>query len=82
GHDSVAVFAVERDGAALRLVEATPVGGKFPRHIALDAAGRFLLAANQNSDNVTTFAVDRSTGRLRQVGTSAAAIPVCVALKG
>ena len=80
GHDSVAVFAVERGGAVLRLVEATPVGGKFPRHIVLDSSGRFLIAANQNSDNITTFEVDRSTGRLRQTGTTAAPIPVCVAL--
>ncbi|ROP37390.1 6-phosphogluconolactonase [Saccharothrix texasensis] len=81
GHDSVAVFAVERGGAALRLVEATPVGGKFPRHITLDASGRFLLAANQNSDNITTFEVDRTTGKLRLTSTTAAPIPVCVALK-
>ncbi|NUT49049.1 MAG: lactonase family protein, partial [Saccharothrix sp.] len=80
GHDSVAVFAVERGGAALRLVEATPVGGRFPRHLELDASGRFLLAANQNSDTVTTFEVDRSTGTLRLTGTAAAPIPVCVAL--
>ncbi|WP_141977812.1 lactonase family protein [Saccharothrix saharensis] len=80
GHDSVAVFAVERGGASLRLVEVTPVGGKFPRHIVLDASGRFLLAANQNSDTITTFAVDRSTGKLRQTGTTASPIPVCVAL--
>jgi 6-phosphogluconolactonase len=82
GHDSVAVFAVERGGAELRLVEATPVGGKFPRHITLDRSGRFLLAANQNSNNITTFAVDRATGKLRKVGDFASPIPVCVALKG
>ncbi|MFE2751935.1 lactonase family protein [Actinosynnema sp. NPDC059335] len=80
GHDSVAVFAVERGGAALRLVETTPVGGKFPRHLALAPDGRFLLAANQNSDSVTTFAVDRTTGKLRRTSTSAAPVPVCVAL--
>lgn len=82
GHDSVAVFAVERGGAALRLVEATPVGGEFPRHITFDPTGRFLLAANQNSDNITTFAVDRTAGTLRRVGAVDAPIPVCVALKG
>lgn len=82
GHDSVAVFAVERGGAALRLVGTTPVGGAFPRHITLDRTGRFLLAANQNSDNVTTFAVDRATGALRQVGSVDTPIPVCVALRG
>jgi 6-phosphogluconolactonase len=80
GHDSVAVFAVERGGSVLRLVEATPVGGRFPRHLTLDGSGRFLLAANQNSGNITTFAVDRSTGKLRQTGSVEAPIPVCVAL--
>ncbi|GAA0260983.1 lactonase family protein [Saccharothrix mutabilis subsp. mutabilis] len=79
GHDSVAVFAVGRDGAELRLVEAVPVGGAFPRHLALDPAGRFLLAANQNSGSVTTFAVDRQSGRLRQTSTFEAPVPVCVA---
>ncbi|MFD1151401.1 lactonase family protein [Saccharothrix hoggarensis] len=82
GHDSVAVFAVEAGGAALRLVETTPVGGDSPRHITLDPAGRFLLAANQNSNNVTTFEVDRTTGRLRQTASFDAPIPVCVALRG
>ncbi|MEJ2852993.1 MULTISPECIES: lactonase family protein [unclassified Saccharothrix] len=79
GHDSVAVFAVERDGAQLRLVEAVPVGGEYPRHLALDPAGRFLLAANQNSHAVTTFAVDRESGRLRLTSTFPAPVPVCVA---
>ncbi|GAA3458774.1 lactonase family protein [Saccharothrix longispora] len=82
GHDSVAVFAVERSGAALRLVGATPVGGQYPRHIVLDRAGRFLLAANQNSGDVTVFAVDRATGGLRQVSSTDAPIPVCVAFRG
>ncbi|WP_447006586.1 lactonase family protein [Saccharothrix isguenensis] len=82
GHDSVAVFAVERGGAELRLVETTPVGGRFPRHITLDGSGRFLLAANQNSNNITTFAVHRSTGTLRQVATFDSPIAVCVAFKG
>ncbi|CCH29231.1 hypothetical protein BN6_19110 [Saccharothrix espanaensis DSM 44229] len=80
GHDSVAVFAVERDGAALRLLEATPVGGEFPRHIALDPTGKLLFAANQNSNTVTTFAVDQATGRLKHTSTFPAPIPVCVAL--
>lgn len=77
GHDSVAVFAV--DGSSLKLVETTPVGGKFPRHITLDPSGRFLFAANQNSNLVTTFAVDPATGRLTPSGTPLKTqIPVCV----
>jgi 6-phosphogluconolactonase len=49
GHDSVARFAVADDGATLRLLDATPTGGAFPRHIAFDPTGTLLFAANQNS---------------------------------
>jgi 6-phosphogluconolactonase len=77
GHDSVAHFAV--NGSELSLVGHTPVGGKYPRHITLDPSGAFLFAANQNSNNVTSFAVDRATGGLTPSGTPLqTAIPVCV----
>jgi 6-phosphogluconolactonase len=70
---------VEQGGARLRFVEAVPTGGKFPRHVTLDPSGRFLFAANQNSNSVTTFRVDPSTGRLRSSGVPLATqIPVCV----
>jgi 6-phosphogluconolactonase len=73
----VAHFAV--DGSGLALVGHTPVGGKSPRHITLDPSGRFLFAANQDSNNVTSFAVDRASGRLTPSGTPLqTAIPVCV----
>ena len=79
GHDSVAVFAVERDGASLRLVETAPTGGTFPRHITLDPSGRLLFAANQHSNTVTSFRVDRATGTLSRSGTPLKApVPVCV----
>ncbi|MGW6933686.1 lactonase family protein [Lentzea sp. NPDC054927] len=77
GHDSVAHFATNATG--LSLVGHTPVGGKYPRHIILDPSGSFLFAANQNSNNVTSFAVDRATGKLTPSGTPLqTAIPVCV----
>ncbi|PWK84689.1 6-phosphogluconolactonase [Lentzea atacamensis] len=77
GHDSVAHFAV--NGAELALVGHTPAGGKYPRHITLDPSGRFLFAANQNSNLVTSFAVDAVTGRLTPSGTPLKTeIPVCV----
>ncbi|MEU0882728.1 lactonase family protein [Lentzea sp. NPDC005914] len=77
GHDSVAHFSVS--GSELALVGHTPVGGKYPRHIALDASGGFLFAANQNSNNVTSFAVDRASGKLTPSGTALQTpIPVCV----
>ncbi|WNI14358.1 lactonase family protein [Actinacidiphila sp. ITFR-21] len=79
GHDSVARFAVEEDGAALRLLETVPAGGAYPRHIAFDPTGTLLFAANQNSGTVTVFHVDQDSGALTPTGTAfATPMPVCV----
>jgi 6-phosphogluconolactonase len=61
GHDSIAIFAVA-DSGRLRLVGCEPAGGKRPRFFTLDPHGAFLCAANQESDNIVAFAVDRTTG--------------------
>ena len=49
-----------------------------PRHCILDPSGGLLFVSNQNSNNVTTFAVDRETGGLSQTSSFSTPIPVCV----
>jgi 6-phosphogluconolactonase len=81
------------DGAEnLRFLDATPSGGRTPRDFILNPepppspkgegsflpAGRFLLACNQDSDNVTVFRVDEATGLLEKIGDYAVPSPVCV----
>jgi 6-phosphogluconolactonase len=45
----------------------------------LDPSGRFLLAANQNSNTVTVFRVDQKTGALTPTRTLAdVPEPVCI----
>lgn len=79
GHDSIAVFAIDRRRGTLTLVENIPTGGKIPRSFAIDPTGSFLLAANQKSDNVVVFRIETRTGHLTptdqmlEVGA-----PVCV----
>ncbi|MGW7360753.1 lactonase family protein [Streptomyces sp. NPDC054802] len=68
GHDSLTRYAVEAGGSRLRLLDTVPVGGDFPRHIALSPSGGLLFAANQRSSTVTVFQVDRRTGGLRPAG--------------
>ncbi|WJV50690.1 lactonase family protein [Streptomyces flavofungini] len=68
GDNSLTRYAVEQDGARLRLLDTVPVGGDFPRHIALAPSGRLLFAANQRSDSVSVFRVDGRTGELALVG--------------
>ncbi|WP_167345891.1 lactonase family protein [Streptomyces iakyrus] len=68
GHNSLTRYAVEADGARLRLLGTVPVGGDFPRQIAFSPEGTLLFAANQKSSTVTVFHVDGANGGLRRAG--------------
>ena len=65
GHDSIAVFAVDRHSGKLAWVECQSTQGKTPRHFAIDPTGQWLLAENQDSDNIVVFRIDSKTGRLK-----------------
>jgi 6-phosphogluconolactonase len=83
GHDSIAVFAIDRETGALTPVEHVSTGGKTPRNFTLDPTGAYLLAANQGSDSVVVFRVDADTGRLQATGqTLHVSSPVCVTFVG
>jgi 6-phosphogluconolactonase (cycloisomerase 2 family) len=77
GHNSLTRYAVEADGARLRLLGTVPVGGDFPRQIAFSPEGTLLFAANQKSSTVTVFHVDGANGELRRAG-EAFSSPVAV----
>lgn len=79
GHDSIAVFNVERRGGRLSLVANVPTGGKEPRHFAIDPTGQFLLAENQNSNSIVVFRINPETGALSQISiTEDIPSPVCL----
>ncbi|MET9831009.1 lactonase family protein [Streptomyces sp. NPDC006385] len=78
GHDSLARYAVESDGARLRLLGTVPVAGDFPRQIALSPDGALLFAANQRSSTVSVFQIDGDSGELRLAGEPfASPVAVC-----
>ncbi|MFF0221404.1 lactonase family protein [Streptomyces sp. NPDC004629] len=78
GHNSLARYAVEADGAKLRLLDTVPVAGDFPRQIAFSPDGRLLFAANQRSGTVSVFHVDADDGGLRLAGEPfASPVAVC-----
>jgi 6-phosphogluconolactonase len=78
GHNSIAIFSVDKAGA-LTLEQTMPTGGDWPRNFSLDPTGRWLLVANQRSGDIIVFARDRDGGRLT-VTEQRIAIPspVCV----
>jgi 6-phosphogluconolactonase len=62
GHDSVAVFSIDRSTGKLALKEDVASGGRTPRNLRIDPSGNWLFAANENGGNVTGFRLDRRTG--------------------
>lgn len=63
GYNSLAVFKVQADHQ-LQLIQQISTEGDFPRDFALDPSEKFIVCANQNTDNVTLYSRDNQTGRL------------------
>ncbi len=66
------------DGTLI-LREVVPVHGKNPRHFAVSPTGNFLIAANQDSKNVTLFKIHPETGKLTFLSEQVLPVsPVCI----
>jgi 6-phosphogluconolactonase len=77
--NSIAVFTIDAEKGTLTPVEYTPTQGKTPRSFEIDPTGTLLFAANQQSNNIVVFKIDRKTGRLTPTGQVLdVASPVCV----
>jgi 6-phosphogluconolactonase len=78
GHNTIAVFAVDKNGK-LTIVEHHGTEGKTPRHFAIDPTGKWLLAENQDSDNIVIFRIDQQMGKLSATGEKVEiGSPVCI----
>lgn len=81
GDDSVATFAVGKDGTLTR-VEVHPLGLKEPRGFGIDPSGRWMVVGGQSSDDLASFPIDPKTGRLgAAAGRAKVGKPVCVVFR-
>jgi 6-phosphogluconolactonase len=78
--NNIAMYSIHSNTGELTLIGHQTVNGKTPRNFIIDPTGTFLLVANQNSDNVVTFRIDRETGILIDTGIETI-IPAPVCLK-
>ncbi len=82
GENTIVTYKVAGDGT-LSFAGRTSCGGEWPRNFTLDPSGRFLLAANQKSGNITVFRIDRRTGLpSHPVDSIRVAMPVCLKFFG
>lgn len=69
GHDSIAVLKVHRSAKGkLSHVSFFHTQGKCPRHFQFDRSGQWLIAANQDTDEISVFSFNQSSGMLSFTG--------------
>ena len=72
-------FSVDDQTGKLTPIGHYPTQGKTPRNFAIDPTGRYLLAANQGTDNIAVYRIDGASGKMELVDTLAdVPAPVCV----
>jgi 6-phosphogluconolactonase len=78
-NDFLYSFRADAKTGALTPIGRSNCGGKIPRNFVLDPSERWMLVANQDSNNVSVFTRNLDTGVLAENGKSfAAASPMCI----
>lgn len=79
GHNSIVQFAINANTGTLTAIDWFATGGQTPRNFAIDPTEKWLLVANQNSDNITLFRINQVSGRLTQTNKAInVKTPVCI----
>ncbi len=79
GDDFIYSFTANAASGELTPIGRTSSGGKIPRNFALDPTERWMLVANQDSDQLCVFPRDPQSGALASEGRSfACPAPMCI----
>ena len=62
GDNSIAVLKFDHENETLEIIQRQDTMGKTPRDFILDPTGNWLLVANQDSDSIAIFKVDKNAG--------------------
>lgn len=77
--NTIAIFKINPANGKLTSIGFQSTMGLTPRNFNFDPSGNFLLAANQNSDNIVVFKRNKKTGLLTDTGKRIeAGNPVCL----
>lgn len=63
GENTIVVFKRNTSDGTIKKIQSVPVHGDWPRNFTIDPTGKFLLVANQKSNNISVFWI-LSTGKL------------------
>jgi 6-phosphogluconolactonase len=79
GHDSIAMYAIGSNGL-LNTIGFKSTNGEIPRNFSIDPSGKFLIAANQETNNIVSFKINPISGELNETGheIQVPSKPVCI----
>ncbi len=78
GHESIVIYEVNSQNGTLKTVDYQSVLGEHPRNFSMSPDDKYLLVANQDTDNIVSFKRDVDTGKLTFVSQVSAPTPVCI----
>ncbi|MBP9214769.1 MAG: lactonase family protein [Chitinophagaceae bacterium] len=62
-YNTIATYSINHNGS-LNLIQVIPTNGKTPRNFIVTPSNKFVLVANQNSNNIVIYSRDITTGLL------------------
>lgn len=65
--DSISIFSINQANGELSLVGHEPTYGEHPRNFVISPSGKFLLVANQFTNNIVVFKRNLETGELTKL---------------
>lgn len=78
-YDHVVVYSIDQKTGKLTYIKNESVLGKTPRNFMIDPSGKWVLVANQDSDNIVLFKRDTIKGTLTPTGKEIkVSMPVCL----
>jgi len=78
GPNTIGIFNIDQTSGALKLIASDSTRGEMPRNFSLTPDQKYLVVANQDSNNLISFKRDLKTGLLPFVNEIAAPKPVCI----
>jgi len=77
--NTIVIYAINKKNGSLSVAGHQSTLGKAPRNFNFDPSGNFLLVANQNSDDIVIFKINKLTGLLTDTGKRIpVSKPVCI----
>jgi 6-phosphogluconolactonase len=67
--NTISIFSIANNGL-LNYIQSQSTMGLTPRNFSIDPSGNFLLVANQNSNQIVVFKINKLTGLLENTNTN------------